>query len=195
MAKNSRPPLSRPRIAGLAARLMAEDGLADIESAKKKAARQLGGMDRAALPSDDEVEEALRLYLALYQGGETPERLRRLREAAARVMECLLPFRPCLTGAALEGTASKYSAVELLLFADSAKDVEIFLLDRQLEFYAEQPRDERAEARFCLKWPETDVYLSVFPLRVWRQGRARRDRRASVPLPLKDVLKLLESAT
>ena len=47
---------NRARIADLAARLIAEHGLADWSLAKRKAARQLMLPERTTLPGDDEIE-------------------------------------------------------------------------------------------------------------------------------------------
>jgi hypothetical protein len=49
----------RSRIAHLAARLMAEDGIEDYATAKRKAARQAGVADLRQLPTNEEVDEAL----------------------------------------------------------------------------------------------------------------------------------------
>jgi hypothetical protein len=47
-------------------------------------------------------------------------------------MQQLEQFRPYLTGAALNGTAGEHNDVHLQLFADSAKDVIMFMLDRDV---------------------------------------------------------------
>ena len=52
----------RGRIAHLAARLMAVDGIDDYALAKRKAARQAGAPETRNLPTNEEVEEALRIY-------------------------------------------------------------------------------------------------------------------------------------
>ena len=73
MAKEShsrRQHQMRERIAQLAARLIAEDGMQDYGMAKRKAARQLGAPDSHSLPNNSEVEQALREYQALYQKEE-----------------------------------------------------------------------------------------------------------------------------
>lgn len=52
-----------------AARLIAEEGL-DYASAKRKAARQVVGQARVAgewLPDNDQIEEEIREYQALFQ--------------------------------------------------------------------------------------------------------------------------------
>ena len=50
----------RGHIANLAARLMAVDGIDDFALAKRKAARQAGALDTRSLPTNEEVEQALR---------------------------------------------------------------------------------------------------------------------------------------
>ena len=50
----------RQHIAYLAARLMAEDGVADYATAKNKAARQAGLADLNLLPDNSEIDAALR---------------------------------------------------------------------------------------------------------------------------------------
>jgi hypothetical protein len=47
-------------------------------------------------------------------------------------MEQLAEFHPYLTGAVLNGTAGEHDDIHLQLFADSAKEVEIFLLNRNV---------------------------------------------------------------
>src|SRR5471032_1964929 len=69
----------RRHIAYIAARMMAEDGIADYGTAKTKAARQAGLADSALLPDNQEIEEALREYQGLYQKDDQPAQLRRLR--------------------------------------------------------------------------------------------------------------------
>ena len=56
----------RSRIAGLAARLIAEDGLSDLLLAKRKAVRTLGLPESVAMPDDRSVEAELRTYQDWY---------------------------------------------------------------------------------------------------------------------------------
>lgn len=130
----------RSRIAQLAARLMAQDGISDFALAKRKAARQLGADDTQNLPNNNEVEQALRDYHAIYQAQEQPARVRALREQALQVMRELSHFDPLLIGSVLSGTATRFSDINLLLFADDLKDVEIFLLNRNTLFKSGERR-------------------------------------------------------
>lgn len=166
--KPSPPASSRLRqsIASQAARLMAEEGIDDYGFAKRKAARALGASESEALPGNDEVEAELRAYQALFQEDEHPNRLRDLRETALEVMQLLSHYHPYLTGAVLDGTAGRYAEVELEIFADSSKDVEIELLSREIPYESVGIRHQNPtapEARLRLDWDETPVMLSVFP--------------------------------
>jgi hypothetical protein len=125
----------RTRIAATAARMIAQDG-ADYATAKAKAARQVMGVDRPSpnyLPDNLQVEDEVRRYQSLFQGPAQAARLKHLRGAALAVMEALAEFRPYLTGAVLNGTAGEHDDIHLQLFADSAKEVEIWLLGRNVD--------------------------------------------------------------
>src|SRR5512138_1302260 len=124
----------RARIAAAAARVMAEDGIDDFALAKRKAARRLGAPDTEALPTNDEVEAELRAYRALYQAEDHERILAELRAVALDAMEALREFNPYLTGPVLTGVAGAYSEIDLQLFPDSAKDIEMFLLNRNIPF-------------------------------------------------------------
>ena len=123
----------RHSIATQAARLIAEEGIEDYAFAKRKAARRLGVLERD-LPSNAEVDEALREWRAIFRDEEDDERLARLRAAAVEVLRLLDPFRPYVTGAVLNGQVDAFSEVEVEVYADSAKDVEIFLLGREVPY-------------------------------------------------------------
>jgi hypothetical protein len=143
----SRKPLVAPRrareeIAQAAARLIAEDGL-DYAGAKRKAARQLLGDMRVAgewLPDNDQIEEELREYLAIFQNDTQPEVLRRLREVALDWMRRLAEFNPYVTGAVLNGTANEHSDVYLQAFTDSQKEVAIYLLNQNVQYDVSETR-------------------------------------------------------
>lgn len=164
----------RERIAQQAARLIAEDGLQDYALAKRKAAHQIGAPDTHNLPNNSEVEQALRNYQALYQREEQSERLRQLRQQALGVMRLLEQFNPYLTGSVLNGTATRHSDINLQLFADSAKDVELYLLSRQLEYKSGERhfsvgRETRVLPVFTLLDGFTEVNVTVFATEDLRQ--------------------------
>jgi hypothetical protein len=160
----------RASIAAAAARIMAEDGIDDFALAKRKAARILGAADTEALPANDEIEQALHEYRALYQSDEHPERISELRQAALVAMRELERFRPYLTGPVLAGTAGPYAEIELQLFPDDPKEVELFLLERNLPYETSEGRRYsgdrvHAVAVLSLLWQDAPLRLSVFDAR------------------------------
>lgn len=157
----------RARIAAVAARLMAEDGVDDFALAKRKAARQLGATDTQSLPANDEIEAELRAYQSLYQGDEQRERIVELRTVALAAMRALEAFNPYLAGPVLKGTAGRYADIDLQLFTDDLKSVELFLLNRSLEYSVSEQRhycgdEPRAVPVLRLDWDGVPVNLAVY---------------------------------
>ena len=166
MAKESS---SRQRqiVAQQAARLMAEEGIADYSFAKRKAARQLGMLEANCLPGNSEIEAALREYQELYLSDEQPEQLRQLRTDALAVMQLLDRFDPHLTGSVLDGTAGRYAYTDIHLFADSDKEVEIFLLNNKIPYKNEERHANIGHERqkvpvFVLEGEHGIIRLSIF---------------------------------
>ena len=160
----------RAAIAAAAARIMAESGIDNFALAKRKAARQLGATDKQALPGNDEIETELRAYLDLYRSEDHPGRIQQLRKTALSMMQELEAFTPYLTGPVLKGIAGPYADIELQLFPDSGKDVEIFLLNRNIPFSSTEARrysGDRARSVTILEldWEGTPVKLSLFDSR------------------------------
>jgi hypothetical protein len=170
---------------------MAEEGISDYGAAKRKAARSLGAGDGEALPTNEEVETELRAWQSLFQEDEQRERVHDLRATALEVMHLLAEFNPYLSGGALDGTAGRYSAVEIDLYADSSKDVEIMLLSNGISY---EPTDNRrigVDAQLRLEWNDFPVLISVYPPSTERQqprhshgGRGRPRARAEAVLEL-----------
>lgn len=136
------PQRVREEIAIAAARMIAEDGL-DYASAKRKAARQVAGdtrIESAWLPDNDQIEDEIREYQALFQGESQPLVLRRLREVALDWMRRLGAFNPFVTGAVLNGTAGAHSDIHLQIFCDNPKDVAIWLLNANVQYDVSETR-------------------------------------------------------
>ena len=157
----------RKHIAHQAARLMANDGITDFALAKRKAARQAGASDLRELPTNEEVEQALRTYQELYQGDEQRAVLTHLRKHALAIMQLLKSFNPHLTGSVLSGTAGRHSDVNLQLFVDSIKDVELFLLNHQIAYRRAEKRMYVGDAWhvipiLTLESDEAEVKIAVF---------------------------------
>ena len=76
-------------------------------------------------------------------------------------------FSPYLTGPVLAGLAGPYAEIELQLFPESSKEVELFLLDLDVAYDASDERRytgdrARAEAVIALTWQGVPLRLSVF---------------------------------
>jgi hypothetical protein len=187
----------RTRIAHIAARMIAEDGISDYGLAKRKAARQAGAPDSRNLPTNLEIEDALRAYQQLYQADEQPERVQRLRVVALEVMRLLEQFNPYLTGAVLAGSAGRHADVHLQVYTDSVKELEIFLHNRGIPFRAREIRVWIGDSvemvpDLLLSTAEADVHVTVLsPLHRRQPLRLSVDGRPLERAPLESVETLL----
>ncbi len=136
-------------IAAAAARLVVEEGL-EYGPAKRRAVKVLGLNARAQLPGNDEVEEAVEEYLAIFCADTQPAELVALRELAARWMERLTEFRPHLAGAVWRGTATRLNDIHLQLYCDDPKSAEIALINQRLDFDVGSVPGPRGQSVDCL---------------------------------------------
>jgi len=176
--------LLRAEIAAAAARLIAEDG-ADYGTAKRKAAKQIMGDQPPpanVLPDNAQIEAEVRVYQSLFHADTQPARLFRLRTLAVDIMDKLAQFNPFLTGAVLGGTAGPHDDIHLQLFADSAKEVEIFLLNRNVQIdisespHFKGPRYDPVETVSFL-WQQEGVHAELYELDDLRGAvKARGDK-------------------
>ena len=123
------------QIAAAAARLVVEEGM-EYGGAKRKALRALGrqGPLRAELPGNEQVEDQVREYLALFCADTQPADLLALRQLALRWMARLAEFRPHLSGGVWRGTATRLSAIHLDLYCDDSKSAEIALINQGVKY-------------------------------------------------------------
>lgn len=185
----------RQLIASAAARLMAESGLNDPNQAKRKAALGLGFPDATHLPDNTEVENELRLYQRLFQDEEQSQRIQALRRIAFDTMTALQDFNPYLSGAVADGTAGRQAEIDIQLFTDSAKEVEIFLLNQHIDYEHNTPRSERAEAVLTLLNDDVPINLVVYPRNAERITLRTRDGRVRPRLRLTALDRLLKEAS
>mgnify|MGYP006268026021 CR=1 FL=1 len=131
-------------IAACAARWVVEEGLA-YGPAKQRALKQLGLPARTALPDNEQMEREVRDYLALFHADTQPGELRALRQLALLWMARLADFRPHLTGAVWQGTATRLSDIYLQLFCDDTKSTEIALIDHGVDYNVGSTRGFKGE--------------------------------------------------
>ncbi len=160
---------TRERIAQEAARMMIEGGIRDFHLAKRKAMDRLRISDNSRLPRNDEVERAIEEYQRLFLGDRQPAQLVELRRTALRAMEFLRRFKPRLVGPVLTGTADANSEICLHVFAQTAEEVAIFLMDNGIEHEQAEKR-LRMSSNEILRMPSfrffadgVQIELVVFP--------------------------------
>jgi hypothetical protein len=160
----------RVRIAQEAARLMSEEGVRDYYVAKRKAAQHLGAPDTRNMPRNQEVEAAVEEYQRLFRADAQADHLQQLRENAVKAMRLLVDFKPRLVGSVLSGTAGAHADINLHLFASTAEDVSLFLMEANIPFKVSHKRMRLTRD----EWREFPCYefvaggqpveLVVFPL-------------------------------
>lgn len=156
---------------------MAEEGVRDFLTAKRKAAARLGAAPGGhSMPTNREIDDALEAHQRLF-GGEGFERgLQLLREAAVEAMTLFNEFDPRLVGPVLRGTASPQSPITLHLFSDTPERVVMFLMGTGIPYEETNHRvklgDGRAADYPALRFVAGDVRVeaTVFPTVVLRQA-------------------------
>ena len=140
-------PRVRREIALRAAQLMYAREESEYFTAKRKAARMVGGAERD-LPSNAEIRDQI-LLLASFLEGESRQRdLREMRLEALRLMRSLRRFRPRLIGSVLTGHVRKGSDIDLHIFSDSESAVTDALADLGLDFVVQHKQiRKRGEER------------------------------------------------
>ncbi len=178
--------LMREQLAHHAARLMAEGGITDYAFAKRKAAKQMGAADTQHLPSNEEVEAALRSFRMLFQSNSHPGILRQLRQEALSAMRLLEPFRPYLTGSVLNGMAGEQSDINLLVYSDDEKAVMMFLLKHNLpfeggEWHAHLRGKEQTVPSFSMQSASgVPIHIAVLPENARHGGSRKPETHADI---------------
>ena len=177
----------KAEIAASAARLMVDEGL-DYDLAKHRALKLMGLPGRTALPGNDEIEDAVVDYLALFCADTQPKELRALRELAVVWMARMADFRPHLSGAVWRGTATRLSDIYIQLFCEDSKSAEIFLIDHQVRYvpravtgFHGETVDALSVHAFCPGLgEEVGVHLLIYDFDDVR-GALRPDAKGRVP--------------
>lgn len=166
----------RRELAQMAARIMAEQGIADFLVAKQKAAQRLGVSENGNLPRNVEIQEALREYYRLFSTDKQAMLVGRMRREARNAMDLFVSFSPRLVGRVLAGTASDHSPVELHLFAETSEQVALHLIQNDVPYEAREwrGRSRRGTAlvrpAFSFMAGDVPVEAVVFPLNGLREA-------------------------
>ncbi len=113
---------------------MSTEGVRDFHVAKRKAALRLNVPDNKHLPTNEEVEAALRDYLQLFHPQRLAATLRRLRTLALEAMHFFAAFEPRLVGPVLSGTVTPESAIQLHVCSDTPEAIGFLLHENGIPF-------------------------------------------------------------
>ena len=157
---------ARAIIANRAAEIIMEEGITDYHFAKKKAAKYLGEESSDALPSNDEIDGALKEYQKIYQPEIDPQILGNIKKEAMRVMELFKAFNPHLAGQLMEGLVPKYPTLQINLYTDNMKEIEYLLLNSNIEFDLKDASisEKRTKKKSLRKIPIITIDGSWFPV-------------------------------
>jgi hypothetical protein len=133
----------REQLAQEAARLIVDHGMHDYGQAKRKAASRLGVREASALPSNTEIECSVIERQRIFDPDIHERRLMVLLQLAIEIMDVMADFQPRLVGAALAGTVTENSPLELHAFTDSPEAVLV-----ELEAQGYSLRDCQRRYRF-----------------------------------------------
>jgi len=121
-------------VAMRAAEVIMEEGVTDYLFAKKKAAKSLGLLTSDNLPSNQEIDNALKEYQNIFQEQVGLEVISKIKKEALNTMILFEDFNPHLTGQLLEGLIPKFPKIQINLFTDNIKEVEYTLLNKNITF-------------------------------------------------------------
>ena len=121
-------------VARRAAELIMDEGITDYLFAKRKAAKYLGLLASENLPSNQEIDSALKEYQNIFQEQVDSEIISKIKKEALNTMILFEDFNPHLTGQLLEGLIPKFPKIQINLFTDNIKEVEYTLLNKNITF-------------------------------------------------------------
>lgn len=117
-------PRFRREIALRAAQLMYAREESEYFTAKRKAAKMVGGSDKVRdLPSNKEIREQILILAELLEGDERLRELKEMRIEALRFLRLLSRWRPKLIGSVLTGHVRSGSDIDVHVFSDSPSSV------------------------------------------------------------------------
>lgn len=119
---------------------MAEEGVRDFQTAKRKAAERVGSSDQRHLPTNEEIHAALEQHLHLFHRDRLAQYLRRLRAIAVEAMHFLEVFDPRLVGPVLLGTVTPDSVIQIHISADVIEEIGLLLQEHQIPFTQSERR-------------------------------------------------------
>ncbi len=193
----------RGQIAEEAARLMYEEGVREFLTAKRLAAKRVGGGNRKStrrirdLPSNAEIQEALLWHATLAEGPGRKRGLARMRCVAYETMSELEEFSPRLIGSVSTGHVRMGSDIDLHLFSDAPDDLRRHLDILGWDFSEKHVCIRRGSTicdylHFYLDW-WIPIEITLYPVLALRErSRSSTDGRPMHRLKRKELSALLK---
>lgn len=139
--KPSRKSCSSPRnsysYAQLIAREMADNAIDDYAVAKQRVSARLQ-LQKASIPSNSEIEAALRDYLQLFDAEGHAQRLQQLDKAASTLMQWLEEYSPYATGAVVSRVAPRGSSLTLHIYGHAVETIFAQLQQRNIPLHSSE---------------------------------------------------------
>ena len=154
----------KKHIASIAAEIIIEEGVSDYLYAKKKAAKYLNYNSYQILPSNNEIDEAIRDYQATFPSNNVADFIF-YQDIAIKIMSELEPFNPLITGTLQEGRVTNNQKILINLFTDNFKEIEYFLLSNNYQFKTKDPkRLDNFLIKYILFYENIETELTVFDI-------------------------------
>lgn len=176
MATSNQPNVLR--IAQRAAQLICNHQQTDPKQASQQATLELGLSKKETQPSSAEIEAAIADYRQLFSPSYDIDLLA-LRQKSLALLDFFKQFQPYLVGSVLKGSASKHSDINLLIFSDDPKAIEIFLLNQQIDYSCRERKTQYrlTDAPAIAFWfDNTQVHLQVLPNTARHQSSKKNER-------------------
>jgi hypothetical protein len=154
----------KKHIASMAAEIIIEEGVSDYLYAKKKAAKYLNYNSYQILPSNNEIDEAIRDYQATFPSNNVADFIF-YQNIAIKIMSELEPFNPLITGTLQEGRVTNNQKILINLFTDNFKEIEYFLLSNNYQLKTKDPkRLDNFLIKYILFYENIETELTVFDI-------------------------------
>ena len=166
------------RIAQRAAQLICNHQQSDPKQASQQAILELGLSKKEVQPSAAEIEAAVADYRQLFSPNYDVDLLA-LRQKSLALLDFFRQFNPFLIGSVLKGSASKHSDINLLIFSDDPKAIEIFLLNQQIDYSCKERKTQYRQTdspAIAFWFDNTQVHMQVLPSTARHQTSKKIDR-------------------
>lgn len=133
-----------------AARIMFDQGINDFRLAKEKAAENFGLSAAEALPSNLEIEQAIRDVAWAGDESNYQSQLAMMRRESLQAMKLLAEFEPRIVGGALNGAITPHQPVQLHVHSDDPEAVGFKLERSEIPFDWQDKRLKFARSGYRL---------------------------------------------